>query len=911
MLIKNPFKSADALVTVERAGVYRSERVKLTGPTPTVTVPITEDLRPNAYVSVHLVRARQGGAPAPGKPDVGAPDFRVGYAELAIDPEARRLTVEVVPSKTQLQPGETVGVDVRVADAAGKPKSAEVTLYAVDEGVLSLIGYKTPDPLPVFTAPRPLAVATVESRNSLARLRLGELGGALGLDKGLDGGGGSEQSSVRRDFRQSAYFNPKLLTGADGKAHVSFRIPESLTTYRVMAVAATTDDRYGFGDSRVVTSRRLMARPALPRFLRAGDDFEAGVVVSAKSFGPATVTVNATISGLDLRGSPSRTVDLARDESVEVRFPLRAKSAGNARLRFDVKGGGERDAVEVKRRVSIPTVMESVALYGKTKGAAGEKLGDLSAMRKDVGDLTVTVASSALVGLEGGVDQLVEYPYGCTEQLSSRLMPLLPLRDLARDFHIPLPENVDGVVAKTVADLISRQRGDGGFGMWPDSPESSPWVSAYALWTLHQAKARGAAVPARVLDRARSYVRGYLARVRDDPLYLSTAAFVLDVLAETGAPDVGYMGRLFDRRDKLPVFAQALLLHALSVSKQKADLIDPMVREVEGHLRIEANAAYVAENLGDDYAVLMDSPARSGALVLRALTAARPSHPLAAELARGLLMARRGGSWRSTQETAFALLALDDYRKAQENVVPNYTANVWLSGKSLLTTKAAGRSVQAERHVISASKVAGSGGGLLVFQKEGDGTLFYEARLRYARRTLPARPLDRGFYVQKTLRAVSPESLPDALATIPEIGATQFAAGSLVLADLVIVTPSPRQFVVIDDPLPAGLEAVDSRLSTSAAWLDVSGSASSDPYDDDFDDELAHGTAFLDSWYRRELRDDRVLFFVDHMPAGMYHYRYLARATTPGKFVLPPAKAEEMYTPEVFGRTGAVAVEVR
>jgi hypothetical protein len=151
--------------------------------------------------------------------------------------------------------------------------------------------------------------------------------------------------------------------------------------------------------------------------------------------------------------------------------------------------------------------------------------------------------------------------------------------------------------------------------------------------------------------------------------------------------------------------------------------------------------------------------------------------------------------------------------------------------------------------------------------------------------------------------------LPDALATIPELGATRFPAGSLVLADLVIVTSSPRQFVVIDDPLPAGLEAVDSRLSTTAAWLDVPGSESTDSYDDD--DELAHGTAFLDSWYRREMRDDRVLFFVDHMPAGMYHYRYLARATTPGKFVVPPAKAEEMYTPEVFGRTGAIAVEVR
>ncbi|MCB9577944.1 MAG: Ig-like domain-containing protein [Polyangiaceae bacterium] len=913
VLVKNPFPNADALVTVERAGVYHTKRVKLSGPTPTVTVPVTDELRPNAFVSVHLVRGRTGGAPARGKADVGAPDFRVGYAELSIDPEARRLTVDVTPDKTELRPGQTVNVGVRVRDAAGKPKSAEVTLYAVDEGVLSLIGYKTPDPLPVFTAPRPLQVATVESRDSLAKLGLGELGSALGLDKGLDGGDGGEGSSVRRDFRQSAYFNPKLVTGTDGTARVSFKIPESLTTYRLMAVATSTDDRYGFGDSRVVTSKKLMARPALPRFVRTGDAFEAGVVVSAKHFGPAEVTVNANVTGLELGGPGSQTIQLERDESREVRFPMRAKTSGDAKLSFMVSGGGQRDAVEVRRSVSVPTVMESVALYGKTDKAAGEKLGDLRAMRTDVGDLTLTVASSALVGLEGGVDQLVEYPYGCTEQLSSRLMPLLPLRDLAKDFSIPLPKNVDGVVEKTVAELVARQKGDGGFGMWPDSPESSPWISAYALWTLHQAKGRGAVVPPRVLERGTSYVRSYLARLRDDPLYLSTAAFVVDVLAETGAPDVGYMGRLFERRKELPMFAQALLLHALSISKQKAELIDPLVRELEGSLFIEANAAYVKENLGDEYAVLMDSPARSSALVLRALVAARPSHPLAAELARGLLLSRRGGTWRSTQETAFALLALDAYRKAQEKVVPDYDAKVWLSGKELLSTTMKGRSVFAERQVIGAGKVAGSGGGLLVFQKEGAGTLFYEARLRYARRTLPARPLDRGFYIQKTLRPVSPEGLPDAMSTIPEVGATRFPAGSLVLADLVIVTPTPRQYVVVEDPLPAGLEAVNSQLSTTAAWLNVPGSESSEQCweCDEQDDELAHGTAFLDSWYRRELRDDRVLFFVDHMPAGMYHYRYLARATTPGRFVLPPAKAEEMYTPEVFGRTGALSVEVK
>lgn len=920
VLVKSPFPDAEALITVERAGVYRSERKKLQGPTPTVEVPITDDLRPNAFVSVHLVRGRSKPQPAGNRPDVGAPQYRIGYAELAIDPEARRLKLDVKPSRTDVRPGETVRVDLTVRDAAGKGKASEVTLYAVDEGVLSLIGYKTPDPVPVFTAPRALQVATLEARDSLAKVSLASLTGALGLDKGQEGGGGGEsagRSGVRRDFRQSAYFNPAVMTGADGKASVSFQMPDNLTTFRVMAVATTTDDRYGYGAARVVTSQRLMARPALPRFVRAGDALEAGVVVSGKGFGPANVRVKAQVAGLELRGDAVRSVKLDKDASVEVRFPLLARSAGSARLRFDVEAEGERDSVEVTRRVSVPTSFESVALYGQTQAAVGEKLGDLAQIRKDAGELTLAVASSALVGLDAGAEQLVEYPYGCTEQLASRLMPLLPLRDLAKDFGFRLPANTDALVKKTIADLLSRQRGDGGFGMWPDSPESSAWVTPYTLWTLHVARARGAQVPAAALDRAKAWVRRYLEQHRGDPLFRAYAAFILDVLAEVGAPDIGYMSQLYQERKQLPLFAQALLLHALAISKQKRELVEQLASELDGQLRIEANVAYVADNLGDEYAVLMDSPARSSAMALRALIAARPDHPLAARLARGLLQARRGGSWRSTQETAFALLALDDYRKAQERVVPDYVAKIWFGGTELVRQEMRGRSVHAQKETIPTSKLGKAAGSLLVFEKQGAGTLFYEARLRYARRTLPASPLDRGFFVQKTLRAVTPESLPDALRTIPDVGTSRFAGGELVLADLVIVTPSPREFVVIEDPLAAGLEGVDARLATTAAWLAVAhsggepGSLDSADSVEEWEDELAHGGAFLDSWYRREIRDDRVLFFVDHMPAGMYHYRYLARATTLGKFVVPPTKAEEMYAPEVFGRTGATSVEVR
>ena len=350
-------------------------------------------------------------------------------------------------------------------------------------------------------------------------------------------------------------------------------------------------------------------------------------------------------------------------------------------------------------------------------------------------------------------------------------------------------------------------------------------------------------------------------------------------------------------------------MHALELGKAKDEKArETLARELENALRISGNSAKVVENVGDEYAELMDSPTRTTAIVLRALMAYEPGHELGARLARGLLQARERGAWRSTQETAFSLVGLDAYRKAQEKTAPNFEATARYGERALLSLEAEGKGLFASRGRSGMEQLLKAVRSPIVIEKEGDGTLFYELRLEYARKTPPSSALDNGFFVQKTLRAAKPSELAAALMTVPESGATRFAAGDVVIADLIVVAPTPSSYVVVDDPLPAGFEAIDTNLSTTAAYLNEEG-----PSEDYAErrDAIAHGRAFVDTWHRRELRDDRALFFIDHLPAGMLHLRYLARATTLGRFVVPPTKAEEMYEPETFGRTAAAVIEVR
>ncbi len=937
VLIQSPFPEADALVTVERAGVLHRKAHRLAGNAPVIEIPILESYRPNVYVSVALVRGRTRERPGGGEgrtDDPGKPAFRMGLVTLAVETKSRRLAVDVTPDRPEYGPGSEIDVALSVKDASGVGVPAEVTLFAVDEAVLRLTGYEEPDPMKVFWAPRGLSVRTSDVRLELMSRR------SYDDDKGDEGGGGAgADGTMRSDFRTAAYWNPGILTDSRGRASVRFRLPENLTSYRIMAVAVSRTDRFGRGKASVRIAKPLLMRPALPRFVRPGDAFEAGVVVTNRGgpAGEARVTVEA--DGARLRGEAERTVRLGTGRSAEVRFQLEAGSPGEATFRFRVRMGDLEDGLRVKRPVILPLVPETVATYGETLSRAVERLGDLDLVRGDVGGLTVTVSSSALTGLQPAIDHLLFYPHACAEQLVSRIVPLVALRELCDGLGLALPADADKLVRGAISDLAAMQRPDGGFGFWPGAYRSDPWLTAYVAWGLLRARERGHDVPETILEEAARRLERLLrtdaAASEPARLPIVTRAFIVYVLADAGNPEHGYQETLFDRRGELPLIGKGFLLKAYVLSGSGCETGDcpqvvELLREIENHAFQSAGKAHFEENVGDLYRALMQSDTTANAILLDALLMADPRHHLAAGIVRWLLDKRDGGRWATTQDSAHALLALAGFHRAREAEPADFTATIDLGSERLVAEEFRGRGVREARTAIPMGRLAeGTGEEILVRRQGPSGRLYYSLLLEYARSDLPAEPIDRGFWVERRYEVVDLAAMREGRG-VPR-GRTQIhrvKAGDLVRVQVSIVTPQERSVVVVEDPLPAGLEAIDFDLRTATLTLQRAAAGYARGDDDPYggygiDDDSAYGYGYdygydrdpSGEWwwtpfYHRDDRDDRVVLYADSLPAGVHHYEYLARAVTPGTFVVGPLRAEEMYAPETFGRTGATTFVV-
>jgi uncharacterized protein YfaS (alpha-2-macroglobulin family) len=954
VLLQSPFFPAEGVLTLRRSGLLRTEHFHLDGPSHTLRIPVEEGFTPNVHMQVDLVGAatRMSDAGEADEKLPKRPAFAKGTLNLPVPPLARKLQVTATPRDRALEPGGETTVGVEVRDAAGRAvQGSELAVVVVDEAVLALTGYQLADPVSVFYAQRGAEVGDYHLRANVlledpSKISIEQSIPLNGQEMqtmsmvmpapGLVGAGGSPspQRSARRgeastlnfmketdeaegasaairlrsDFNALAVFAPSVVTDSEGRAEVKVKVPDSLTRYRVMAVSVAGGRQFGKGESAITARMPLMVRPSAPRFLNFGDRFELPVVLQNQTDKPLEVSVAVRASNAALTDGSGRRVTVPANDRVEVRFPTEAEHAGKARFQFAAASGRHSDAAEIELPVWTPATTEAFATYGELdqSGAIVQPVKAPPNVFPQFGGLEVTTSSTQLQALTDAVLYLVSYPYECSEQLSSRVLAVAALRDVLTAFKakdLPSPDAMKAAVGRDLKRLQGMQNGDGGFGFWRRGEESWPYVSIHVAHALTRAKEKGFDVPDDMLGKSKSYLRDierHIPRWYGDDARNALIAYALNVRARMGDRDAARARRLIASPglEKLSLEALGWLLPVLSGDAASTAEVAAIRRHFNNRVTETAGAAHFVTSYADGDYLLLHSSRRADGVILEALIGVEPQSDLIPKLVRGLLAHRKQGRWENTQENVFILLALDRYFNTYEKTTPDFVARAWLGEAYAGEQQFRGRSVERRQFNVPMSYLSEKQGTQnLTLSKEGAGRLYYRVGMQYAPASLKLAAADYGFTVERVY-----ESLGDPSDVRRDADGTwRIKSGSKVRVRLTLGAPARRYHVALVDPLPAGLEVLNPALAVSETLPP-----------DQKAEPARYGWWWVRPWFEHQnMRDERVEAFASLLWDGVYNYSYVARATTPGNFVVPPPKAEEMYHPETFGRgsTDRVIVE--
>ncbi|HWN69659.1 MAG TPA: alpha-2-macroglobulin family protein, partial [Haliangium sp.] len=944
ILVQSPFVPAEGVLTLRGVGIQEARAFSMREPSITLEVPVTDAFVPDMELHVNLVGAepRVDGQGKPRAELPPRPALASGEVKIEASPQAHALTVTATPRDAVVGPGDRTAIDVQVRDAAGRPvRDAELAVFAVDEAVLALTGYRLRDPMDVFYASRWLESYDHHLREHVWLARLGadprdldRLRDVTGYGYGTGGGMGGGRLGmsagmpfpVRDDFRAVAVFAPEVRTDAAGRARVPVTLPDNLTRYRVMAVAAAGTHAFGKAESSITTRKRLMVQPSPPRFLHAGDVFELPVMLHNQSDAPVRVEAAVRAHGVRFTEGSGRAISVPAQGRVEVRFPAVAETAGSARFQIAAMHAAASDATEIAVPVWSPVEIESFATYGtigdaggdggdggdgggRSDGAVRQPVAVPAGARPDVGELSITTSSTQLQSLTDAVMYLIAYPYECSEQIASRILALAALRDVLPAFQgLPPATEIEASVRRDLQTLADRQGMSGGFALWDDpGADEHPFTSVHVAHALARARAAGYPVPGYVFDQA----RGYLRRIEDEvpahyhaSLHDTLLAYALHVRGVMGDPDPERARRFVAKVDlgELPLEAAGWLYGAMAGQSSLQAERATVHRYLAGHVVESAGSAHFAGRHPEGAHWILAAARRADAVILDALLADGAEADLVPRLVRGLLAARVRGRWPSTQDNVFALLALARYARTHERDVPAFLARVWLGDRFAGEHRFQGRSTAQHRVEIpmpalargSAAGTASGASAEVVLQKTGPGRLYYRIGLRHAPASADVAALDQGFLVERGYEAVDD---PQDVVRLAD-GTWRIRGGARVRVRLRMLAHAERHNVALVDRLPAGLEPVDPTLAATAPI----------PGDPAEDRSLSW---WRRTWYEHQsLHDERVEAFTSLLPAGVHAYSYVARATTPGRFVAPPARAEEMYDPDTFGRSATTRVIV-
>lgn len=885
LAIQTPYVQTKALVTVERNTIREYRVIDLGSKNRTVDIKIKEEDTPNVYVSV---LAAKGG-------EADIPEFRMAYANLQVNTTKKILNMTVTPDKATYKPGERVTLTVETKNSEGKPVQTEASIAVVDERVIALLGTIDKNILGKFWFPRLIGVDTAQTLTMLVKKVYFATEGGSG--KG-DGGG---VPPIRGNFQDTAYWNATVTTGADGKAQVSFDLPDNLTSWNILAIGETKDTVVGSAEAKIVTRRELMAEPLLPRLLRHQDTASVGATIINGTAAAMDVDVSLEAIGVTLSGGSKRVHLNPMDRTVVTWMATVPRDGAEAQFTLTAKGTGGSDAFTVKIPLLDYSVAETVSTSGILERSVTETLEVPDGIMPNVGQVDVSVQPNIGNGLQKSLDYLTTYPYACSEQKASGLMGNLMYQQLAKLKVMKADPGKEEQAVKDIRDgiksLVSTQHGDGGWGWWPEY-ESSPWLTAYVFWGLTQSEKAGFEVDKGTMDRADAYLKQALA-VSDSnyhPFGYTGRAQVVFMLAERNPDGLsGYAASLYEHRDALPVFAKLFLAMAYhdiekNVSSARATTL---ITEAQNRvIYLNPSTAYVKDDIGyDEY---LSSDLRTTSLYLQTLLRIDPGSKEIERLLRYIMQNREEGRWYTTQETSMTLLGLVEY--ARKNPVETNAQQVSLFVDNMVKATLSypeGDVSGPQSKSFSLSELSKGGATHQIgIEKDSDKRYFYDIDMKVYREIQNIQPFDNGFSVIADTYALDDGKFEHPIATAKQ--------GDTVRVRVKLLVPKRHRYVALEYHLPAGLEAIDFQLKTSPQQLADKEQQCYPGWNGKQQclSDWQWGWWWENVWKHIEMRDDRVFLFSENLEPGVYEYTFLAQAMTTGDYRVPPARAYEFYNPK-------------
>lgn len=886
-LIQSPYPEAELYFAVVRDKTLYQTVTKVKGGAPQIQFQVTPEMLPNAAVEAVLVR--QGKSLKELEPGSLENLVKIGFAPFQASLDAKYLKVQVTPQQTELQPGAEETIQLQLQDNQGKPIKGQFTVMAVNEAVLQLTGYRPPDLVKTVYAEQSISTRFNDNRPNVVLENM-----ASPLAKGWGYGGGfstgAANTRVRKDFQPLAYYNGSVVTDANGKASVTFTLPDDLTTWRVMAVATDGNLDFGNGEATFITTKSLISNPILPQFARPGDRIQAGLSVTNNTQEKGNLTINGQVAGaINFEGNNPTAANLktqAESGTHAYRFPIVAGNAGDAKVQFATQLNSNVDAFEMPLEVKPLEVTENVVEVGTTANQVKIPLKVDKNVVSDVGGLEISLASTLIPEIIAPAKQVLQdeqLPF--LEPAASQLLIAANLQTLSQQYAQSLkdfnPSKEAGIALEKLQKL---QRPDGGFASYPGQEPSDPFVTPYAAKAIASAsKAFPNTVDAGMLSRLTDYLKKTLAdpgqyefckeQVCKNQVRLSA----LISLAELGEKRNDFLADIYQQRSEYNLVTQIELARYLSQFNDWQNESQVLTNELQKSIYITGRTATV--NLPKNVSWIA-SPTAIQAQALRLFIAQKSKPEDIDRLLQSLLNLRRDGTWQSTYDNAEALTALVDYSQTQPTP-PKFSATVKLAGKQLDSIQFDGYRNPSQFITVATDRLPRNGD--LIIQKSGQGTLHYIVNYGYRLQGNQPGRLN-GLRVVREIRPAGEDRvLGKQQLSIPK--ELTLGVGQVFDIGLEIIADRPVDNVVITDQLPAGFEAIDNSFQTSTKAVEAQG----------------------DSWqigYKTMYRD-RVLAYSDRLEPGAYSLHYLVRSVTPGTYLWPGAEAHLQYAPEEFGRSAS------